>query len=96
MIFQDGYLDLYVGLLFEPNLLYKNNGGGLLLILPKMSVTGPIGARIIMGLGAIDYNRDGYQDLYITQDNYNGNILLKMKMECFLLMYHIVLKQTWK
>ena len=30
-----------------------------------------------MGLGAIDYNRDGYQDLYITQDNYNGNILLK-------------------
>jgi len=75
---QDGYLDLYVGLLFEPNLLYKNNGDGTFIdIAQNVGATGPIGAGIIMGLGAIDYNRDGYQDLYITQDNYNGNILLK-------------------
>ncbi len=75
---QDGYLDLYVGLLFEPNLLYKNNGDGTFIdIAQNVGATGPTGAGIIMGLGAIDYNRDGYQDLYITQDNYNGNILLK-------------------
>ena len=75
---QDGYLDLYVGLLYEPNLLYKNNGDGTFIdIAQNVGATGPIGAGIIMGLGAIDYNRDGYQDLYITQDNYNGNILLK-------------------
>ena len=75
---QDGYLDLYIGLLYEPNLLYKNNGDGTFIdIAQNVGATGPIGAGIIMGLGAIDYNRDGYQDLYITQDNYNGNILLK-------------------
>ena len=75
---QDGYLDLYVGLLFEPNLLYKNNGDGTFIdIAQNVAATGPIGAGIIMGLGAIDYDRDGDQDLYITQDNYNGNILLK-------------------
>ena len=75
---QDGFLDLYIGLLYEPNLLYKNNGDGTFIdIAQNVGATGPIGAGIIMGLGAVDYNRDGYQDLYITQDNYNGNILLK-------------------
>ena len=75
---QDGYLDIYIGLLYEPNLLYKNNGDGTFIdIAQNVGATGPIGAGIIMGLGAIDYNKDGYQDLYITQDNYNGNILLR-------------------
>ena len=75
---QDGHLDLYVGLLYEPNLLYKNNGDGTFIdIAQNVGATGPVGAGIIMGLGAIDYDRDGDQDLYITQDNYNGNILLK-------------------
>ena len=75
---QDGYLDLYVGLLYEPNLLYKNNGDGTFIdIAQNVGATGPTGAGIIMGLGAIDYDRDGDQDLYITQDNYNGNFLLE-------------------
>ncbi|MBA65768.1 MAG: hypothetical protein CMG55_08210 [Candidatus Marinimicrobia bacterium] len=75
---QDGFLDLYIGLLYEPNLLFKNNADGTFVdIAQTVGATGPFSAGIIMGLGAIDYDRDGDQDIFITQDNNNGNILLE-------------------
>ena len=74
----DGYLDLYVGLLYPPNKLFKNNGDGTFFeVAQNIGAAGPLAAGIIMGLGFIDYDRDGDQDLFITQDNNNGNILLK-------------------
>jgi len=74
----DGFLDLYVGLLYEPNKFFKNNGDGTFIdVAQNIGAAGPLSAGIIMGLGFIDYDRDGDQDLFITQDNNNGNILLK-------------------
>ncbi|SVA40401.1 uncharacterized protein METZ01_LOCUS93255, partial [marine metagenome] len=74
----DGFLDLYVGLLYEPNKLFKNNGDGTFVdVAQNIGAAGPLAAGIIMGLGFIDYDRDGDQDLFITQDNNNGNILLR-------------------
>ena len=75
---KDGFLDLYVGLLYEPNKLFKNNGDGTFVdVAQNIGAAGPLTAGIIMGLGFIDYDRDGDQDLFITQDNNNGNILLR-------------------
>ena len=74
----DGLLDLYVGLLLETNKFYKNNGDGTFTdIAINVSAAGPMVGGIVMGLGFFDYDRDGDQDLYITQDNNNGNILLR-------------------
>ena len=75
---QDGFLDLYVGLTYISNLLFKNNGDGTFIeIAQNIGATGPHSGCVIMGLGSIDYDRDGDQDIFITQDNYNGNILLR-------------------
>ena len=74
----DGYLDLYVGLLYPSNKLFKNNGDNTFTeVAQNIGAAGPLAAGIIMGLGFIDYDRDGDQDLFITQDNNNGNILLR-------------------
>ena len=75
---QDGFLDLYIGLVYVSNLLFKNNGDGTFVeIAQNIGATGPPSGCVIMGLGTIDYDRDGDQDIFITQDNYNGNILLR-------------------
>lgn len=74
----DGFLDLYVGLLTTPNKMFRNNGDGTFVdVAQNIGVEGPISAGVVMGLGFIDYDRDGDQDLFITQDNNLGNILLK-------------------
>jgi|TARA_B110001454_G_scaffold75914_1_gene73483 hypothetical protein len=74
----DGFLDLYVGLLYDPNKMFKNNGDGTFVdVAQNIGAAGPLSAGIVMGLGFIDYDRDGDQDLFITQDNNNGNILLR-------------------
>ncbi|MAV70230.1 MAG: hypothetical protein CMG04_05620 [Candidatus Marinimicrobia bacterium] len=74
----DGFLDLYVGLLYPSNKLFKNNGDNTFIeVAQNIGAAGPLAAGIIMGLGFIDYDRDGDQDLFITQDNNNGNILLR-------------------
>ena len=75
---QDGFLDLYIGLVYVSNLLFKNNGDGTFVeVAQNIGATGPPSGCVIMGLGTIDYDRDGDQDIFITQDNYNGNILLR-------------------
>ena len=74
----DGFLDLYIGLLYDPNKMFKNNGDGTFVdVAQNIGAAGPLSAGIVMGLGFIDYDRDGDQDLFITQDNNNGNILLR-------------------
>ena len=65
----DGFLDLYVGLLYDPNKMFKNNGDGTFVdVAQNIGAAGPLSAGIVMGLGFIDYDRDGDQDLFITQD----------------------------
>jgi len=82
---RDGFLDLYVGLLHVSNKMYRNNGDGTFInIAPTIGVEGPSSAGVIMGLGYIDYDRDGDQDLFITQDNNLGNILYKNEGEYFI------------
>ena len=82
---RDGFLDLYVGLLHISNKMYRNNGDGTFVDLAQtIGVEGPSTAGVIMGLGFIDYDRDGDQDLFITQDNNLGNILYKNEGEFFI------------
>ncbi len=74
---RDGHLDLYVGMLFNTNKFFQNNGDGTFIdVAQNINATGPINSGAVMGLGFFDYDRDGDQDLYITQDNNLGNILL--------------------
>ncbi|MBT3502877.1 MAG: T9SS type A sorting domain-containing protein [Candidatus Marinimicrobia bacterium] len=74
----DGWLDLYIGLLYEPNKMYMNNGDGTFIdVAQNINVAGPLSAGIVMGLGFVDYDRDGDQDLFMTQDNNLGNHLFR-------------------
>ena len=61
----DGYLDLYVGMLLNTNKFFKNNGDGTFVdVAQNIDAAGPIDSGVIMGLGFIDYDRDGDQDIY--------------------------------
>ena len=75
---KDGYIDLYVGRLYDTNLMFKNNGDLTFTeVGENIGVSGPSVAGLVMGLGIVDYDRDGDDDIFITQDNYAGNILFK-------------------
>jgi len=81
----DGFIDLYVGLLHTSNKMYRNIGDGTFIdVAQTIGIEGPSTAGVIMGLGFIDYDRDGDQDLFITQDNNLGNILYKNEGEYFI------------
>lgn len=74
----DGWIDLYVGRLTESNYFFKNNGDGTFIdIASNINADGPQSGGLIMGLGFFDYDNDGDNDLFITQDNNRGNILLR-------------------
>lgn len=74
----DGWIDLYVGRLTESNYFFKNNGDGTFTdIAPNLNADGPLIGGLVMGLGFFDYDNDGDDDLFITQDNNRGNILLR-------------------
>ncbi len=74
----DGWIDLYVGRLTESNYFFKNNGDGTFTdIAPNINADGPQSGGLVMGLGFFDYDNDGDDDLFITQDNNRGNILLR-------------------
>ncbi len=74
----DGWIDLYVGRLTESNYFFKNNGDGTFVdIASSINADGPQSGGLVMGLGFFDYDNDGDDDLFITQDNNRGNILFR-------------------
>ncbi|RMH90974.1 MAG: T9SS C-terminal target domain-containing protein [Calditrichaeota bacterium] len=74
----DGRLDLYVTHynLTMPNRLYRNNGDGTFT-----DVTFQAGVDVTFSLplavSFVDFNNDGWQDIYIANDEQIGNVLLK-------------------
>ncbi|MFQ6675654.1 MAG: FG-GAP repeat domain-containing protein [Fidelibacterota bacterium] len=75
---RDGLLDLYVARLHEENLLYRNNGDGTFTeAAASLGATGPASTGLVMGLAFLDFDLDGDDDLFMTQDGNKGNILLR-------------------
>lgn len=80
---KDGFLDLYVGVYsgFGNNLnfnnnLYKNNGNGTFTNVTLQSGAGNFGNKIL-AVSTIDYNNDGWEDIYIANDRRVNNTMLK-------------------
>jgi len=77
----DGFLDLYVTTYSDeltfgsiPNLLYKNQGTGSFTEVGRTagvadSLSHPLAVTFL------DYDDDGWQDIYIANDKYEGNVL---------------------
>ena len=71
----DGFLDIYLANLVAENSLFHNNGDG--------TFTNIIGSsratdrQIAMGAIFFDYDNDNDQDLYLTHDDYQANILYR-------------------
>ena len=75
---KDGFVDLYIGRLTENNYLFQNNGDGTFInVAQNMNASGPQSNGLVMGLSFVDYDNDGDEDLFITQDNNLGNILFR-------------------
>tara|TARA_B110000014_G_scaffold157801_1_gene110942 strand:+ start:309 stop:2075 length:1767 start_codon:yes stop_codon:yes gene_type:complete len=75
---KDGFVDLYVGRLLENNYLFQNNGDGTFInVAQNMNASGPQSNGLVMGLSFVDYDNDGDDDIFITQDGNLGNILLR-------------------
>ncbi|MFK7922187.1 MAG: FG-GAP-like repeat-containing protein [Bacteroidia bacterium] len=72
---QDGLLDIYVVNLLGPNRLYRNLGNLQFRDITESS--GTHDAQLNLGAIFLDYDRDGDQDLYLTHDNKQPNILLQ-------------------
>jgi hypothetical protein len=70
----DGYLDLYVTNSDPPfnNFLYRNNGSGDFIKMDSAIVVETFTSR---GVNWIDYDNDGEQDLFITNENNQKNNL---------------------
>ena len=60
----DGLLDLFVTGNLAPNVLYRNNGDGTFAVSP-LSASVALPASITGGAVWIDYDNDGWQDLYV-------------------------------
>ncbi|MEL7529671.1 MAG: FG-GAP-like repeat-containing protein [Bacteroidota bacterium] len=72
---QDGLLDIYVANLLGPNRLYRNLGN--LRFQDITDASGTQDTQLNLGAIFLDYDRDGDQDLYLTHDNKQPNILLQ-------------------
>ncbi len=68
----DGFLDLYVGNENEPNQLFLNNGNGTFKDISKSSGTNL--SLLTKAVVAVDYDNDGYADLFVS--NYRGDSAL--------------------
>ncbi len=79
----DGWLDLYVinysdegGTPKSPNWLYENQGDGTFLdVAAAAGVNDSL--KHPLAVAFFDYNNDGWQDLYVANDKYEGNDLFK-------------------
>lgn len=63
---RDGWLDLYIGNVNNPNKLYINNGGGYFTDHTQASGAGD--QAVAMGSVFFDFDLDGDDDLYLTHD----------------------------
>lgn len=70
----DGLLDIFVANLRQDNRLYRNLGG--LHFTDEANERGVSDNLVSMGAIFTDYDRDGDQDLYLTHDNRQPNLLL--------------------
>lgn len=80
---KDGLLDLYAGVysgfgnnILYDNHLYKNLGNGNFQDITNIAGCGNLGNKVL-ALAVIDYNNDGWDDIYIASDRRVGNTLLK-------------------
>ena len=71
----DGLLDVYVSNWNAKNILYRNNGNWEFT--NETSSSGSGHAGIAMGAGFFDFDNDGDQDLYLTHDGDQGNVLYR-------------------
>ncbi len=72
----DSWLDLYVlnRELLDNNILYHNNGDGTFSdITESAGVVAPFEAGLV--IATLDYNNDGWLDIYVGNDKDTGNIL---------------------
>ena len=79
----DGFLDLYLcnysyvnNLPAVPNMLFRNNGDGTFT---DVTATADVAdsTRQPLAVVFLDYNNDGWQDIYIANDKRNGNTLFR-------------------
>lgn len=71
----DGWLDLYVANFQQGNVLFVNNGDGTFRDATDESGAGHRG--LAMGIEFCDYDNDGDQDLLLSHDGSEGNVLLE-------------------
>lgn len=71
----DGYLDLYVTCIGNPNHLFRNNGDGTFTDLAQSA--GIDISRTGRGAGWADYNRDGYLDLMVSTWDFGPKFLFR-------------------
>lgn len=75
----DGYLDVFLSIRdFDvPNILYKNNGNNTFTLVNTEA--GLLNTGFLSFCAAFfDYNNDGFQDIYVSNDKtYNPNLLYK-------------------
>ncbi|MGH2574892.1 MAG: FG-GAP repeat domain-containing protein, partial [Ignavibacteria bacterium] len=80
---RDGLLDLYIGLysgfgnnLNFPNHLYRNLGNGTFQYVSSSAGVSNTGNKVL-AMAALDYNNDGWHDIYIASDRRIGNTMFK-------------------
>lgn len=74
----DGWIDLYLANINQENILYRNNGNPAGTGVTFTDITQSAGVsdpKTSMGAVFFDYDNDGDQDLYLTHDSNQPNIL---------------------
>ncbi len=72
---RDGYLDLYIANLSASNILYMNNGDGTFS--NRTQHAGVDFQGVSQGSVVLDYNNDGWPDIYLAHDAMQPNILFR-------------------
>ena len=80
----DGWLDLYVTNYseYQPNYLYKNNGDGTFADVSiqanvQDTINGTSFFKTPLAVAFLDFNNDGYCDIFTANDHQTGNSLFK-------------------